>query len=75
MPLPFDKLDVVTFSFQKALGGEAGIGVMVLSPRAVERLDTYRPDRAIPKLLRLTDGKDGLIGRWRTGWRSTPSRF
>ncbi|WP_295184377.1 phosphoserine transaminase [uncultured Brevundimonas sp.] len=57
MPLPFDKLDVVTFSFQKALGGEAGIGVMVLSPRAVERLDTYRPDRAVPKLLRLTDGK------------------
>jgi phosphoserine aminotransferase len=57
MPLPWDKLDVVTFSFQKALGGEAGIGVMVLSPRAVARLDTYRPERAIPKLLRITDGK------------------
>lgn len=55
MPLPWDKLDVVTFSFQKALGGEAGIGVMVLSPRAVARLDSYRPDRPIPKLLRLTD--------------------
>ncbi|WEK57070.1 MAG: phosphoserine transaminase [Candidatus Brevundimonas phytovorans] len=55
MDLPWDKLDVTTFSFQKALGGEAGIGVMVLSPRAVARLDTYRPERSIPKLLRLTD--------------------
>ena len=57
MPLPYDKLDVVTFSFQKALGGEAGIGVMVLSPRAVARLDGYRPQRSIPKVLRLTDKK------------------
>jgi len=54
-PLPWDKLDVTTFSFQKALGGEAGIGVMVLSPRAVARLDGYRPERSIPKVLRLTD--------------------
>ncbi|NBW13764.1 MAG: phosphoserine transaminase [Caulobacteraceae bacterium] len=57
MPLPWHKLDVVTFSFQKALGGEAGIGVMVLSPRAVARLDGFRPDRPIPKVLRITDGK------------------
>ena len=57
MDLPWDKLDVTTFSFQKALGGEAGIGVMVLSPRAVARLDAYRPERAIPKVLRLTDKK------------------
>lgn len=55
MDLPWDKLDVTTFSFQKALGGEAGIGVMVLSPRAVARLDAYRPERSIPKVLRLTD--------------------
>lgn len=57
MPLPWDKLDVVTFSFQKALGGEAGLGVAALSPRAVERLDRYAPPRAIPKVIRLRDGK------------------
>lgn len=57
MPLPFDKLDVVTFSFQKALGGEAGLGVAALSPKAVARLDSYEPPRAIPKVLRLRDGK------------------
>lgn len=55
MDLPWDKLDVTTFSFQKALGGEAGVGVMVLSPRAVARLDSYRPDRAVPKVLRIAD--------------------
>ena len=55
MPMDFAKLDVVTFSFQKALGGEAGIGVAALSPRAVARLDTYEPPRAVPKVLRLRD--------------------
>ncbi|WP_298160537.1 phosphoserine transaminase [Brevundimonas sp.] len=57
MPMDFSKLDVVTFSFQKALGGEAGIGVAVLSPRAVARLDTYEPPRPVPKVLRLRDAK------------------
>lgn len=57
MPLPWDKLDVVTFSFQKALGSEAGLGVAALSPRAVARLDRYEPPRAIPKVIRLRDGK------------------
>ena len=57
MALPWDKLDVVTFSFQKALGGEAGIGVACLSPRAVARLDAYEPPRAVPKVLRLRDDK------------------
>lgn len=57
MPLPWSKLDVVTFSFQKALGGEAGLGVAALSPRAVERLDRYAPPRSIPKVLRLRDAK------------------
>lgn len=56
MPLDWSKLDVVTFSFQKALGGEAGIGVAVLSPRAIERLDSYEPPWPVPKVLRLTEG-------------------
>jgi phosphoserine aminotransferase len=58
MDLPWEKFDVATFSFQKALGGEAGVGVMVLSPRAVARLNEPAPDRPIPKLMRLR-GKDG----------------
>ena len=57
MPLPWSKLDVVTFSFQKALGGEAGLGIAALSPRAIERLDRYEPPRPVPKVLRLRDGK------------------
>lgn len=57
MPLPWDRLDVVTFSFQKALGGEAGLGVAALSPRAIERLNRYTPPRPIPKILRLRNGE------------------
>ncbi|MDP2763426.1 MAG: phosphoserine transaminase [Brevundimonas sp.] len=65
MPLPWDRLDVVTFSFQKALGGEAGLGVAALSPRAIERLDRYAPPRPVPKVLRLRDGKgfDRLLAK------------
>ena len=73
MDIPWKKIDVATFSWQKVLGGEGGHGMLILSPKAVERLESYSPSWPLPKVFRLTSGGKLIEGIFKGATINTPS--